>query len=558
MSNSTRRTQSRKTRRARRRRAARPQRWSAGLRATGHGQGVLAHAGAAAPRLLADRVGLTAAVSVAMGGNKNGRGHDRGRVLIDTACAMADGLDTIRRMGVLSGQGEVFDQMGSRSTVQRVVGSEVDADRLIQIGAARAQVRAHVWEQVIARHGQIPAARMPGGDLGEQIVLRVDANFVDTYSRKESAAKSRGRFGLFPMNVYCDNTGENLVSRLREGSSGANSAADHIEVLTEAVFTQLPPVHRHDLLITTDGAGASHELVDWLHQLTTPTTDLDAAVEVADTEGAEGVEGVVGAEAPDVEAAVGVEHAGPGRVVEYSIGWALNKYTGPAVYALPGHAWQAMLGQDGRPGEPARLDTESGPDTVGQVAEITDRLPHLSGWPPGLRVFVRRMKPLRDTSPAPVPGVAAQLELDGIAHSAAAAAAAVTGWRYELFATNSTGTDIPWLDARHRKHARVEDRIRCGKDTGAAKYPFHGFTANAAWQVLHGIADDLLAWTQLLACDGALAKAEPRTFQDRVLHAPACLTRGSRRRWLNFPPDWPWTNQIVTIFQRIQALPAPG
>lgn len=534
-------TRNKRARRTRRAGAAGRARWSAGLRATANGHGVLAHAGAAAPRLLADRVGLTAEVSAAMGGNKNGRGHDRGRVLIDTASAMVDGLDTIRRMAVLSAQGEVFDQMSSRSTVQRVVGREVDAERLAEIGRARARTRARVWEQAIARHGRIPAAAMPGGDLGEQIVIRVDANFVDTYSRKENAGKLRGRFGLFPLNVYCDNTRENLVSRLRQGSSGANDADDHIEVLTEALFTQLPATHRHNLLITTDGAGASHKLLNWLHQLTTATDDTGSDDDDTGSDDGSGS----GSE----------ESEGAGRRVEYSIGWALDKRTGPAIYALPEDAWHTMLGTDGKPGIPARLDVESTPETVGQVAELTDLLPHLSTWPPGLRVFVRRMKPLRDTTAAPVPGVAVQLELDGVAD---AAAQAVTGWRYELFATNSTHPDIPWLDARHRKHARVEDRIRCGKDTGAAKYPFHGFAANAAWQLLHAIADDLLAWTQLLACEGALARAEPRTFQDQVLHAPASLTRGSRRRWLNFPPTWPWTDQIVAIFQRIQALPAPG
>lgn len=483
-------TRSRRGSRRLRARARRRRAWSAGLGVTGNGTGVIAHAGAAAPRLLADRAGLTDAVSVAMGGDKNGRGHDRGRVLIDTATAMADGLDTIRRMRVLSAQGEVFDDMASRSTVQRVLG-EVDAQRLGAIGAARAATRAHVWAHVQARHGGIPAAAMPGGDLGEQVVVRVDANFVDTYSRKERAAKLRGRFGLFPLNVYCDNTKETLVSRLRRGDSGANSADDHIEVLTEALFTQLPATHRHNLLITTDGAGATHTLVEWLTGLGRPAGDDD-----------------------------------PGRRAEYSIGWKLDKRTGPVLYTLPEGEWVPMLTAEGSPGTPARLDTASGPGTVGEVAELTHRLPGLAAWPAGLRVFVRRVKPLRDTTPTALPGVATQLELDGVTD---AAEKAVTGWRYEMFATNSTSSDIAWLDARHRKHARVEDRIRCGKDTGAAKYPFQGFAANTAWQTLHAIADDLLAWTQLLACDGTLAKAEPATLQDRVLHAPASITHRSRR-----------------------------
>jgi Transposase DDE domain group 1 len=489
--------------------------WSAGLRVTGNGTGVVAHAGCVTVRLLADRVGLTEALSAAMGGAKNGRGHDRGRVLVDVAVGMADGLDTIRRMGLLSVQEELFGQMASRSTLARVLTGEVDAARLSAIGAARAEVRETVWQLIEARHGRIPAATMPGGDLGEQIVVRVDANFVDAYSRKEGAAQRTGRFGLHPMNVYCDNTGESLVSRLRTGLTSATDAGDHISVLTEAIFTQLPPTHRHNLLVTIDGAGATHRVVEWLHGLHQPQ-----------------------------------------RRVEYSIGWKLDKYHGPVIYALPEQAWVPMLTKDGTPGTPAELGAESGPDTVGEVAEITDRLPFLTvwGWPRGLRVFVRRVKPLRDVAPTPLPGVAAQLELDGVTD---AAARAVTGWRYDLFATNSLHRDIAWLDARHRAHARVEDRIRCGKHVGAAKYPFQGYAANTAWLTVHGIAADLLSWTQLLACDTALAKTEPQTLQDRVLHAPASIRRGGRRRWLNFPPNWPWTGHIVTIFQRIQALPAP-
>jgi hypothetical protein len=38
------------------------------------------------------------------------------------------------------------------------------------------------------------------------------------------------------------------------------------------------------------------------------------------------------------------------------------------------------------------------------------------------------------------------------------------------------------------------------------------------------IAQTLLAWLRLLALDGALARAEPRTLRYRVLHAAARLT----------------------------------
>ncbi|MGH9057303.1 MAG: hypothetical protein ACRDYY_15810 [Acidimicrobiales bacterium] len=55
----------------------------------------------------------------------------------------------------------------------------------------------------------------------------------------------------------------------------------------------------------------------------------------------------------------------------------------------------------------------------------------------------------------------------------------------------------------------MEDHIRCGKDTGLRNLPFFDFAANAAWVECVLVAQDLLAWTQVLALDGALAHAEP-------------------------------------------------
>jgi len=67
----------------------------------------------------------------------------------------------------------------------------------------------------------------------------------------------------------------------------------------------------------------------------------------------------------------------------------------------------------------------------------------------------------------------------------------------------------------------------------------------------------LLAWLKLLALDGDLAKAEPKTLRYRLLHAAARLVRGGRRRTLKIAAAWPWTDEITTAWQRIRAIPHP-
>ena len=79
------------------------------------------------------------------------------------------------------------------------------------------------------------------------------------------------------------------------------------------------------------------------------------------------------------------------------------------------------------------------------------------------------------------------------------------------------------IDAAHRVHARAEDAIRTGKDTGIGRFPSFDFKVNQAWI----IAAILLAWLKLLALDGDLAAAEPKTLRYRVLHTPG--PAGARR-----------------------------
>ena len=65
------------------------------------------------------------------------------------------------------------------------------------------------------------------------------------------------------------------------------------------------------------------------------------------------------------------------------------------------------------------------------------------------------------------------------------------------------GHQLPDLELRHRRHARVEDRIRAGKDTGMRNLPFHDLDQNRIWLAIAALASaDLLVWTARLALPG--------------------------------------------------------
>ncbi|MFI2203320.1 GAP family protein [Streptomyces sp. NPDC020192] len=54
-----------------------------------------------------------------------------------------------------------------------------------------------------------------------------------------------------------------------------------------------------------------------------------------------------------------------------------------------------------------------------------------------------------------------------------------------------------------------------------------------------------------------MAKATPKTLRYRILHVPARVVRGQRKRRLKIPTTWPWAAAIVRAFARILALPRP-
>jgi hypothetical protein len=205
--------------------------------------------------------------------------------------------------------------------------------------------------------------------------------------------------------------------------------------------------------------------------------------------------------------------------IEFSIGFDITVSVRLAILELPESAWVECVTQHGEVRDGA---------SVAELAELD-----LSSWPEHTRAIVRREEPH--------PG--AQFNLFD-----------PNGWRHQVFICDSSDPDISYLEARHRGHARVEDKIRCGKDTGMRNLPFFGLAANAAWLECVLMAQDLIAWTQILALDGPLARAEPKRLRYTLLHTAGRLTHSAREATLHLAEDWPWSQELVDAFEKVRNL----
>jgi Transposase DDE domain group 1 len=211
---------------------------------TADGEGLVSHAGAALLVELADRAGLTGALSDAMAPTRERRSaHDPGRVLRDVAVMLADGGDCLSDMAAYEAQERLFGAKASETTTHRVLKS-VDERLLDRIRTARAAARARVWD---------------AGARPESITLNIDATLVSAHSDKERAAGTyKHGYGFHPICCYLDETGEALSAILRPGNAGSNTAEDHFAVLVLAL-EQLPAEDLHrEILVRADIGGATH------------------------------------------------------------------------------------------------------------------------------------------------------------------------------------------------------------------------------------------------------------------------------------------------------------
>lgn len=449
------------------------------------GSGVVSQAGGITLTETIRAAGLDRALSEALGRwRKPTAVHDPAKVVLDLAVALALGGDCLADIALLRAEPAVYGPVASDPTVSRTIDAlAADAPRaLAAINAARAAARARVW--ALAGDGAPHAGASPDRPL----VVDVDATLVSAHSEKEHARATFKRgYGHHPLWAFADHgaegTGEPLAVLLRPGNAGSNTAADHIAVLREAL-RQLPG-HRpgtrrgRKVLVRVDGAGATHDLLAWL----------------------------------------------TGQRLSYSVGFTLPANTEALLARIPARVWAPAYDSDGTVRDGA------------WVAELTGLL-DLSGWPPGMRVIVRKERPH--------PG--AQLRFTD-----------ADGLRVTAFATNTARGQLADLELRHRRRARCEDRIRAAKDSGLTNLPLHDMNQNRIWCTVVALACEITAWLQMLTLTGHQARRwEPKRLRLRLFSAAGRLAHSGRRAVLHLSRTGRWTGLLLRVLHALRALPAPS
>jgi hypothetical protein len=263
---------------------------SVNVEVTADGAGLVSHTGTALVAQVADKVGLTSALSARLAAVKQRRrGHDPGRVIRDLAVMLVDGGECVSDLGAVRQQDALFGSVASDSTAFRMVDRIASEPGMLDaVRVAHANARARFWEL----HG-----------APERLTLDVDATLITVHSEKEQAAGNyKGGYGFHPLQVYLDETREALGGLLRPGNAGSNTAADHKTVIDRAL-AQIPAEHVETLqiLVRADTAGATHGLVDYCRE----------------------------------------------GNMRFSVGYELTEQVRSAILKIPADAWVPALDQDG-------------------------------------------------------------------------------------------------------------------------------------------------------------------------------------------------------------------
>ncbi len=197
--------------------------WSTGLSVEVGGRGVIGHAGAVLPRLLADRIGLTGGLRQVVVRRRFTPGRDRGRLLTDTITAMVAGASCLADVEALTRQEALYGPGGAASDTTVLRGLSEFADQLTDDGlpgpklaGMLACVRAAAWAQIVAAdQGRLPAVSVAGLPLTRAgsadqpaavTVVRIDATIIESATMKPSVAGHyKGGIGWHPLTAWCSN-----------------------------------------------------------------------------------------------------------------------------------------------------------------------------------------------------------------------------------------------------------------------------------------------------------------------------------------------------------------
>ena len=218
---------------------------------TADGAGLVSHVGTALLGQVADRLGLTRALSHRLAVLKQRRrGHDPGRVIRDLAVMLADGGECVSDLAVVREQQALFGSVASDATAFRMIEKIASTQGAVDaIRSAHAIARERFWEL----HG-----------APERLTIDVDATLITSHSEKEKAAGTyKHGFGFHPLAAYADETREAFAMLLRPGNAGSNTAADHVTVIDRSL-AQIPDgqIEQIEILVRADRAGATHGTAD--------------------------------------------------------------------------------------------------------------------------------------------------------------------------------------------------------------------------------------------------------------------------------------------------------
>jgi hypothetical protein len=219
---------------------------------TADGEGFCSQAGALLLTNLADRLGLTVALTEALAPTRQRRSaHTDGEVLRDLIVTLIQGGEHLSDLAALRDQPDLFGDVASDSTAFRVL-ERIGPAELEGIRAARKAARQRAFAL-----GARPA----------RFVLDVDATLLGSHSDKEQAAGNyKGGFGFHPMLCYLDGSEGALDGVLRPGNAGANTGADQVEAV-ELALEQLPGAAMDtEVSLRGDAAACVHELIEFCRE----------------------------------------------------------------------------------------------------------------------------------------------------------------------------------------------------------------------------------------------------------------------------------------------------